>query len=75
MHLLLSYDPSPSFTPYFSQHVYLEALSTIHSNRPCAAMPCILFEKLTMGAEKNAARGAMYQAEETHLREAQILDT
>jgi hypothetical protein len=43
-------------------------LATINSNSPGFYKQWTLFSKLKIGAEKGAARAAMHEADEEHLR-------
>lgn len=66
---LLSFNPATPTTPRSIQHLYLEALSTLDSNSPWSTKQRVLFTKLKMAAEQNAARVVMHEAGEKHLRE------
>lgn len=66
---LLFFNPTTPSTPRAIQHLYLEAVSTLDSNSPCSTKKRVLFTKLKMAAEQNAARVVMHEAGEKHLRE------
>ena len=68
-HDLLTYQPTTPVTPRSIHNLYVEGLSTITSNSPCAIKQRAILTKMKMGAERAAAQVAMHQAGENHLRE------